>query len=303
VSVTLTPIATITQCSSRLSLAINKDTALIRDFIPTLQASVSSIQMDQDRAQLSALKEWISPRDFIAQQSDVLRRRHEGTGKWFLRAPEFVHWLDRSRPDQTLFCVGMPGAGKTMLAAAVIDHVSRTLRSSTIGVAWLYCNYKSFNEHTFDVPIAGIAQQLVQADNLGSIELIKRLQQQHDARNTRPTDEEWKELLLGLAAKFDSIYLVVDALDESDLATRQKLRHQLNAIRGMTDLRLLVTSRDIPEIVEDFRTASKIQIRAHDEDVRSFIAGQIDSLPKCIRQDGSLQYNIQERIVEATDGM
>ena len=48
--------------------------------------------------------------DFPAQQSDIIGRRQEGTGQWFLNAPDIVKWL--REPKETLFCPGIPGAGK-----------------------------------------------------------------------------------------------------------------------------------------------------------------------------------------------
>jgi len=85
--------------------------------------------------------EWLSPIDFPAQQHDIITQRQEGTGQWFLDSPEFKRWLQGS--DKTLFCPGIPGAGKTMMAAIAIDHLCRTAQCGDIVVAYLFRNYKA----------------------------------------------------------------------------------------------------------------------------------------------------------------
>jgi hypothetical protein len=104
---------------------------------------------------------WISSTDFPAQQSDMIDRRQEETGQWFLDAPEFNNWIHGSK--ETLFCPGMPGAGKTMIAALAIDHLSRTIQNDTNGVVYIYCNYKTRADQNTTILLAAILRQLVQA--------------------------------------------------------------------------------------------------------------------------------------------
>ena len=63
----------------------------------------------------------ISTTDFLLQQSDFIARREEGTGQWFLESSIFTTWLQK--PKSSLFCPGIPGAGKTILAAIMIDRL------------------------------------------------------------------------------------------------------------------------------------------------------------------------------------
>jgi hypothetical protein len=65
----------------------------------------------------------------------------------------------------------------------------------------------------------------------------------------------------------------------------------------------MATSRFIPEIVDWFNKGLKLEVQASKEDVKRFVAGQIYQLPKCIQRDPALQEVVQEKIVEAVDGM
>ena len=94
------------------------------------------------------------------QQSDMISRRQEGTGEWFFESSEFKTWLNRTR--ETLFCPGIPGAGKTMQASIVVDYLSKTARTEDVGIAYMYCTYRNRLEQTPIRLIASLLKQLLQ---------------------------------------------------------------------------------------------------------------------------------------------
>jgi hypothetical protein len=270
-----------------------------------IQNGIETMRIDQDHAQLDSLKAWLSPTDFLAQQSDIIHRRHKGTGQWFLDTPEFSKWLLPTNTGETLFCTGIPGAGKTMIAAIVIDHLTTEIRDSTTGVAWVYCSYRSRGEQTADTLLGSILKQLVRSETPHVVDLVIKFKQQYATRGTKPTADDLRRVLFSVLAELSTTYIVVDALDECsvDGGTRSQLLEHLRALQHKTDLRLLITSRHIPDIVEKFKKNPRIEIRAHDGDIRSFIAGQLFRLPRCVQRDSELQGMIQEKITGAIDGM
>lgn len=290
--------------SSKLSQAIKDDIAFVRTHIPTVQSGIDTIQQDQSHAKHDKLIAWISPIDFPAQQSDIINRRQEGTGQWFLNAPEVAQWL--SQQKGTLFCPGIPGAGKTMIAAIAIDHLLKTVQSSSvgIGVAYTYCNYKAQEEQDTTNLIAAILKQLVQV-RPSAIGPVEQLHKQHANRGTRPSTDEVFGALKSVLAGFSIVNIVVDALDEcrdSD-GTRRMFLTKLQDLQAKADVRIMVTSRFIPDIVNDFQDALRLEVRANDEDVKRYVAGQVYRLPKCIRRDSTLKDIVQNKIVGAVDGM
>jgi Cdc6-like AAA superfamily ATPase len=245
---------------------------------------------------------WISPTDYPAQQSDIIGRRQEGTGQWFLDAPEFATWL--SEPKGTLFCPGIPGAGKTMVVAIAVDHLLRSVQSSSVGVVYVYCNYKAEEEQEASRLLAAMVKQLVQA-RPSAAEPVERLHMRHADRGTKPSLDEIFDALREVVAKYATVYILVDALDEcrDRDGTRSRFLARLRELQAGHDVRLMATSRLISEIEAEFPTAVKLEIRASGEDVKRFVAGQTHRLPKCIRRDPALQTMIQDKFVEAVDGM
>ncbi|USP76308.1 Arp Ankyrin repeat protein [Curvularia clavata] len=279
----------------KLSQAIQED-------VSATKSQVDSIRQDQVDEKHEKMTEWISPTNYPAQQSDIMARRQEGTGQWFLDAPEFTKWINE--PKGTLFCPGIPGAGKTMVAAIVIDHLLKSFQSISVGVAYVYCNYKAQEQQSTSVMLASIIKQLVQS-RPSVIEPVARLHKQHDQRGTKPSLDEIFSTLQEVLAEYSTVYLVIDALDEckdSDGSRRQFLA-KLQDLQAGQDVRLMATSRFIPEIEEEFKQAEKLEIRASEDDVRQFVAGQMYRLPKCIQRDSTLQQLVEERIPERVDGM
>ncbi|KAJ7088330.1 hypothetical protein C8R44DRAFT_819435, partial [Mycena epipterygia] len=66
--------------------------------------------------------EWYSPLNFFPRQADIFNSRQPGTGEWLLEHDLFNEWkLGTNNPSdmwckpKTIWCRGMPGAGKTVL--------------------------------------------------------------------------------------------------------------------------------------------------------------------------------------------
>lgn len=221
---------------------------------------------------------------------------------WFINSPEFVAWSQGS--TQTLFCPGIPGAGKTMMAAIAIDYLSRTTQSDTTGLAYIYCNYKTQTDQNASRLLAAILRQLVQV-RPWIAEPVNRLYDHHADRRTTPSLEEIFNALRSVLTNYSRVYVVVDALDEcpDHNGTRKQLLTKLHDLQGKIDLRLMTTSRFIPGIVEEFKGMPMVEVRASDADVKRFVAGQIYRLPRCIRRDHELQSFVEGKIVEAVEGM
>jgi Cdc6-like AAA superfamily ATPase len=288
--------------TSKLSQAIKDGMESIRKQIPTIQSGLDTIRQDHSDARHDKLIAWLSPTNFPAMQSDLIARRQEGTGQWFLHAPKVTKWLNE--PNKTLFSAGIPGAGKTMIVATVIDHLLKSVQSSAVGVAYVYCDYKAQVAQDAASLLAALLKQLVQAQPSIS-EPVEQLYEQHANQESKRTADDIFRALQSVLGNFSTVFIVVDALDEwRDVdGTRRWALAQLRSLQGRTDLRLMFTSRFIPDIVDEFQEALTLEVQASDGDVRHFVAGQMYRLARCIQCDTALQDMVQDKIAEAVDGM
>jgi hypothetical protein len=282
--------------------SVMDDTAAVRNAIPSLEARTAAIRDAQGLQHHREVLKWLSPTDFPAQQQDIISRRQEGTAQWFLDSLEFRQWLQG--PNKTLFCPGIPGAGKTMMAAVAIDYLCQTTPTSEVGIAYLFCSYSAQIDQTGPNLLSALLKQLVY--NRPDIAApVTNLHNQHSPRQTKPSLDELTQALLSICSSYSTIYMVVDALDEclGQDGVRRQLIEKLQRLQDGRNVRLLFTSRFIPEITKEFQSSASLEVRASEEDVRRYIAGQMLRLPNCIKRDGGLQNLVQTRIVGAVDGM
>jgi Cdc6-like AAA superfamily ATPase len=277
--------------TSNLSQAIKDDTK---------SDHTRTSREDRDSARHRWLSEWVSASDYPAQQSDIVNRREEGTGQWFLDTPEVVRWFNEAKA--TLFCPGIPGAGKTTIAAIVIDYLLNTAQSSSHGVAYVYCNYKLQEKQDASSMLAAVLKQLVQGRK-STVEQVEQLYQKHADRGTKPSLDEITSVIEDVLTHYPSVYIVIDALDECQFATRQQVLTKLQDLKARRNIHLMVTARFTPDIEAALREALRLEIRASREDIKCFVIGQTYRLPACIQRSLVLQEMVQERIADAADGM
>jgi Cdc6-like AAA superfamily ATPase len=257
------------------------------------------------RKEYDVVLDWITPVNYGPQHNDFINRRHAGTGKWLLESPEFKEWI---KSGKTLFCPGMPGAGKTILTSVVVDELeTRFENDKSIGIAYLYCNFRRQHEQKAEELLASLLKQLIQRQS--SIpESVKVLYGRHLRDKTRLSFTEVMSSLEFVATTiYSRIFIIVDALDESQVSDNGRTKF-LDAILKLqaecqTSINIFATSRFIPEIRERFTDAIQREIIAHPEDVRRYLDSHIMGLPRCVRQSIDLQDEIKDKISNAVDGM
>jgi Cdc6-like AAA superfamily ATPase len=298
--------------------AVQDSVGVVQKCVDAVQDSVDAVQQEQDRKKNQLLVEWISSANYSSQQSDFISRREPGTGQWFLDTAEFNKWL--VEPSQTLFCPGIPGAGKTMVSAITVDHLHNvrdsslgdvlavkmvnTRHSDLHGVAQIFCNYKTQSEQNTTSLLSAILKQLVQAKP-SAAKAANILYERHCDRGTRPSVDEIFATLKTTMMSFWTVYVVIDALDECTDRdrTRSQLLGKLFDLQQDFDVRLMFTSRANTDIVSQFKSSLTLEIRASPADVKRYVRGQINRLPKCVQRDEKLQGEVEDKIGEAVDGM
>lgn len=115
--------------------------------------------------------------------------------------------------------------------------------------------------------LAAILKQLVQA-RPSIAEPISHPHDNYTNRRTRPLLEEIFRVLQFVLNHYPSVY-VIDAVDEcpDKGGTYSQLLAKLRDLQCKRDLRLMVTSRFILDIVAEFKLVPMLEVRASDADV------------------------------------
>jgi hypothetical protein len=247
--------------------------------------------------------DWLTPIDYAPQQNDFMSRRQEGTGQWLLDSDQFREW--RTQGKQTLFCPGMPGAGKTMIASIVVDDLcTRFQNDASVGIAYLYCNFRRQQEQRPADLLASLLKQFVQ-EQPSMPKSMKSLYERHKGKRTRPSLDEISKALHSVVADYSRAFIIIDALDECQVSDggRRMLLSQIINLQAKTEANFFATSRFIPEIARDFEGSISLEIRASDEDVQKYLIGHMTRLPSCVSRNPALQEKIKAEILKAVDGM
>lgn len=273
------------------------------------ETAIKKLIVGQEEEKLRALSaeerdvvKWLSPLDFSSKQNDALSRRQEGTGQWLLKSTEFRSWLDTA--GTVLWCPGMPGAGKTILASTVIDHLEQNYRRDKIGVAYVYCVHNGANQTASDF-LGSLLQQFAK-QSVAILHEIKSCQLHHTRNETRPFLNEIARLLRLQVEEFEEVFIVIDALDECP-EVDQTRRHLLAETRGLLPkVRLMVTSRHLLSIESMFKDDIRLEIRAQEQDVRTFIESQMDQrfeLVDLLEGHDDVRSSITATVLDRTNGM
>jgi hypothetical protein len=181
-----------------------------------------------------------------------------------------------------------------------VDHLQTFFKDSNVAVTYIYCNHKEVDHHK--ALISSLLKQMFQ--NCGAASTaIRPLYDHHHPKGTRPNLDDIIKTLKKAIRTYSKTFIIVDGLDECC-----EPRTLLNALRSLRDddgspmVNLLVTSRDLLYIAQDFEGVERLDIRARADDLKRYIKCRIDHMdtPRHLKD---LQETIVETLVEKSHGM
>ncbi|KAI8652813.1 PNP-UDP-1 domain-containing protein [Fusarium keratoplasticum] len=236
-----------------------------------VRQGVKEVLHHQRNEEEENLLQWLSPIDHAKTQVDKARGRDPGTGagKWLLDSSEFQGWLDAG--NKTLFCPGIPGAGKTVLASIVIENLlgrREQTDSKPIGVAFIYLDFKQQLEL---VQLLGSILRQLAAHHSSALGSVKKLHDTCKAESREVYIREVRDVLHSIVPSFSRLFIVVDALDEAEHHLGEALLDEIFQVQQAYGANVFAT--------------------------------YMTKLPRFVRQSPELQEETRTEIVKAIDGM
>ncbi|KAJ9130936.1 Ankyrin repeat protein [Coniochaeta hoffmannii] len=202
-----------------------------------------------------------------------IKLRHPMTGLWLTESPAFIQWLES--PGSKLWLSGIPGAGKTVLAGAVVqDALSRSCAEPNVAVGFFFCDYKS--PLTWDIAniLGAVASQLArQKDEAFGVlqDYYHELHPQNGLKKN-PDPSELRARIIKMSQLFDQVIIIVDGLDECGDNTDDVVEVLSELGEYTTGMSMALFSRDHDSIrgylQADFE---HLEIAAHTDDVRLYV--------------------------------
>lgn len=191
----------------------------------------------------------------------------------------------------------------------IIDHVEKETKTGEHSLAYFYCNYKEVERRDSAVILRSLVKQLCLLSPKSSFpdavsSIYNQRKKDADLQNLLSIEES-KNLLIKLSAGFLRTTIVVDALDECDSETRERLFNVLEEVVSSSKrnpVRVFVTSRDDADLRRKFQSYPNVYIQEGDNlaDINYYIKTEIKARIRDKKLlEGVVDPELEERIVGA----
>ncbi|RBQ98250.1 hypothetical protein FVER53590_13571 [Fusarium verticillioides] len=245
-----------------LTTEVTKD---IKD-IKAASGEIRSILTEEQRYRVC---NWLTSTDPSPIHNRSRKLYEDGTGSWMLRSQHWAGWLASS--TRCLWVHGIPGSGKTVLASWLIENVQShckrvsTRKSPCVNV-YYYCYFGHHQDESAPFLRWVITQLSRQADVISTLT--------HDLyrRGGEPSTPELLDTLEQILQVFSRVYIVIDAVDESD--PREELLEVIQTLvtdQRLCNVQILVTSReyiDIERVMENISVSVPMANELVEQDIR-----------------------------------
>ncbi|PTD06270.1 Ankyrin-3 [Fusarium culmorum] len=260
--------------------------------------------LPQDETTLNQLFTWLNPTKYEGDGSELKKHATshlQGTSQWLIDSPIFEQW-HHGNSHRILWIRGVPGTGKSVLAAKLIAH----LASEEVPVLYFFFRYTIQSNHRpeaalrdwiaqilpFSPPLQLALKNLTSGDiNVGSVEDLTM-------------SELWHLLRLALRS-IGKAYCVVDALDEMD---HEFMEHFLQVLDQLGNIhpdrvKLIITSRPITTIEKIVRNLRLLDIRLGkdkvDPDILKYLHHRLDQMSLTLE----IRDTIVHEVLKKSDGL
>ena len=199
----------------------------------------------------------------------------------------------------------------------VVDHLQQVSTGKDVSISFIYCDYKDREAQTTISLVSNLVKQIILQQNSMPGE-VSDLYGKHGNGQRSLSLEDCSRLLSSFSNHFRRSYILVDALDEHFVNNDEETTMQLALLDVLLGLQhlgtvsggyaLYFTSRENDLIQERLAGCVRLDIRAADSDIESYLRSRIGdptkfSYTKKLRDDTDLADEIVGELVDKAQGM
>ncbi|KAM3513127.1 hypothetical protein MY11210_003239 [Beauveria gryllotalpidicola] len=221
---------------------------------------------------LTEVREWLEPTAYDISGGEYQKHASLyllGTGNWLTASPEYQQWLT-SRDYGLLWIKGIPGSGKSVMAAKIIAEL--TASEPKCPVLYFFFRQIIDANHEPAALLRDWMDQLLMHSPVLQRQLYSYIQEGRSLESVSP-DDMWKDLKMAFASLSERVYCITDALDEMDQGNDSFLKAL--AILGLwqpAKVKVLITSRPVASVETPLRSIPCLKIRLQEDEVDNDIS-------------------------------
>ncbi|KAL6815050.1 hypothetical protein J3E69DRAFT_370534 [Trichoderma sp. SZMC 28015] len=256
--------------------------------------------------------EYISTIPIGEHQQEKREARTPRTCEWLLNHSRFIEW-ERSSYSSMLWLQGNVGAGKSFLTSKVIDHLPATRQQEAEydeGFAYFYCSRSDPERRQTKYILRSYVSQLARVPNHPT--MIEKniytiyLKARKEKRGLSTI--ECETALIELINFYSRTILVLDALDECEMDTRETLARVLRNLvdKGGGTVKVFIASRKEADIEEYLGLRKLVEISTADnkEDIEKYVEEEVAKVGGIWRSvSAEVKEQVRKTIGEKSDGM
>ncbi|KAJ8107450.1 hypothetical protein OPT61_g8857 [Boeremia exigua] len=291
--------------SKKAGLAHMIESARTRDIeVQTRALQIRSAKFEKRNRILASLPAV----DYLSKQAALSNIKHPETCKWLLGTSIFQTWHTKDS-STCVTCYGIPGSGKSVLAASVRDFLAGeiTNNDSTL-VCHYYCDYADIKSLSSTHVLASIVKQALEhlpLDHFGD-----EFESPYRDDRPLPTPADGSEYLLGLMSTFEVTYLILDGLDELDPDNQSQVLSLIDFLiqQAANTVKIFTTSRTgefhIKEALKVYPAFSLAEMDVN-KDIATFVEGEMSKInaPHPLFSDLELRDEVIKALVKGAKGM
>jgi hypothetical protein len=186
------------------------------------------------------------------------------TGRWLIESDVVKRWHGGSAQSSYLWCHGPPGAGKTLLAAVLIDDLQKRSAPDDMVVLHYFCQFDRRKQQSELAMLISMVSQLVHTDQEHVAEAVNKL---NASSHLQVKIGDLHAILAGVC-KRKKVCFVVDGLDELDNVKVIVSRLQKLSEAGG---KVALFSRIHPDIGKAFSIEDQLEVLADQRDIRLYV--------------------------------
>jgi hypothetical protein len=265
---------------------------------------------------------WLSLTPYKEHHTRHSKNRLRGTTQWLINDSRYLDWKS-SASSSLLWLRGILGSGKTNLVSAVIDEsLLQSAQAQASPVLYYYCGDVKGHGGRCDAKdvMRSLLRQLT-VKNDDTFEIVEQVHLEFKRREARGKvgmgkvdalePEECTHWITELLQS-DQATIIIDAIDEIDVADRHLLLRELITLRDdpARILKIFVSSRDDTNLSQWLKGVTEIRLQASltQTDMHNFIGHCVSSaidnkqlLDGLV--DSALQSELESYFLDRASGM